>query len=190
MVIKPINYFGRHGLVEFKQVYNKHLAQTIFTQANLTNDYNSKNYTQYQFDKGWDEWWAGYFVLFDQDQPVAFCSLRYFADTHMRIFDRFFVFPKYRKPGLGDNEYCQIMLPLLLENCENRIPFFSMEFAKRRKVLQNAIDSCNQVLAQGQQFHLLDGLYETAPDSWQNIAIQQPHNSIDLKYRSLDNDLD
>jgi hypothetical protein len=160
------------------------VAETIFVQANLTDDPNSKNYTVDQFNKSWDKW-IGFFVLFNEDaEAIAFSGIRDFG-SYARIFDRYFVFKHVRKCGLGDNNFCQYMVNTLLLHCNGKIPFFSMEFQKRRNVLQHAVISCNNMLLPSQHFYLLDGMYETAPNSWQNIAIQTPHVSIELPRQDI-----
>lgn len=170
--------------MEFKLVDDKEQARIIFSEAFASNDTNSKNYSPEQFEKSWNKW-LKFYVLFDGDDPVAFSGIRDFGD-YARIFDRYFVSRRYRQNGLTNNEFCKMIVPVLVDQTEGRVPFFSMEFLKRRPVIQDAIRACNEVLPEDKRFHLLPGLYETMPNSWQNIAIQVPHTSISLNMRSLD----
>ena len=160
-------------------ITDKDLTRHIFTQGYFTSDKNSKNYSINDFNYSWDKW-LKFFVLYDGESVVGFSGIRDYGN-YARIFDRYFIFPEYRKPGFGDGEYCQIFVKDLVSNVSGKVPFFSIDHAPKRSVLFNAIGSCNSVLPSDQQFHALPGLYKTAPNSWQNVAIQKPHLTIDLK---------
>lgn len=166
---------------ELKIVSDKEVANHIFTQGSLTGDTNSKNYTQKNFDKSWPGYLV-FMVLYDGEDVIAFGGAKDYG-KFARIFDRWFVFPEYRQCGLGDNEWCKQFIIPLMEHIGDRIPFISMEFARRRPVLQKAVDAWNEVLPADKELHILDGLYETVNNSWQNIAIPKSVTSIDLPYK-------
>lgn len=167
--------------MHLETITDKNLAEYIFTQGRFTGDKNSKNYTLSDFNFNWDKW-LKFYVLYDNSSVVGFSGIRNYG-KYARVFDRYFIFPEYRKQGFGDGEYCQIFVKELISNTFGRIPFFSIEHALKRSVLFNAINSCNEVLPEHLHFHALPGMYETAPNSWQNIAIQKPHLTIDLNYK-------
>lgn len=160
-------------------IKNKYLAESIFLKGSATNDRNSKNYTLKEFNQAWDKWF-GFFVLIDSNDIVGFSGVRNFGD-YARIFDRYFIMPKYRAKGISDNQYNQLFVNVLVDHCQGKIPFFSIERVTRRKAMQKAIKSCNEVLIKEKQFHLLNNMYEVVPNSWQNIAIRTDHNTLDLK---------
>lgn len=169
--------------MEFKTIADIDEAHEIFVFASTTTDFNSKNYTSEQFYKSWPKW-IDFSVMFEDGEPVLFCGIRNYGDF-ARIFDRYFVFPDKRLRNLSNNEYCRLIVADQISKAKEKIPFFSMEFLKRRPVLQNAIDACNEVLPEEHHFHLLPGLYETAPNSWQNVALQKPHTWISLNYKKI-----
>ena len=159
-------------------ITEKNNAEFIFTQGSLTGDSNRKNYTPDQFELSWKEW-LKFVVLYDDSEIVGFGAIRDFGD-YARIFDRYFVFPEFRQLGLGNNEFCKIFANFMIENVEGKIPFISMEHARRRGVLQNAVEACNSVLEKSNHLKMLGGLFETVPGSWQNIAININHDHFDL----------
>jgi len=163
---------------ELKIIKDKELANFIFTQGAFTGDANSKNYTQKNFDKSWPTYLV-FMVLYDGENPIAFSGAKDYG-KFARIFDRWFVFPKYRQAGLGDNVWCKHFINPLLEHIGNKIPFISMEFARRKPALEKAVKEWNKVLTPENQLHVIDGLYETVPNSWQNIALPCKYNTIDL----------
>ena len=171
--------------MEFKKIEDKELARLIFIQGQLTEDENRNNYSVDQFNLGWNDW-TSFFVLYDNLKVVAFCGVRQFDGGYARIFDRYFVHREYRSKVLKHNEYSLIMLRAQIDNCNiyNNIPFFSIQDLHKRKALKMAVLKFNKVLNTEEKFHVLDGLYNTVPNgtswpakvtSWQNIAIQQPH---------------
>ena len=165
--------------MDVRQIFSKQEAKRIFCEAFMFDDRNAKNYSQEQFELGWKQW-LGFFVLQDANKTVAFCGIRQYGN-HARIFDRYFVHPDYRKQGLDIAEHSMLLVKTLINSCEDKIPFFSIEHRSKRPALLRAIDRFNSVLPVDKQFHALDGLYQTAPNSWQNIAILKPHKSIDLE---------
>ena len=175
---------GRHIHVayELKIIKDKELANIIFTQGSLTGDTNSKNYTQKHFDKSWPTYLV-FMVLYDGKDPIAFSGAKDYG-KFARIFDRWFVFPEYRQCGLGDNEWCKQFIIPLMDNIGDKIPFISMEFARRKPALEKAVKAWNNVLPKEKHLRVLDGLYETVPNSWQNIALPKSEPGIDLPYQS------
>lgn len=167
--------------MDLKRINDKKIAQEVFVRGSLTDDRYSKNYTLDNFENGWINW-LSFYILYNDDDVVGFSGIRDFGD-YARIFDRYFIFPKYRKKGLGDGEYNRLFIETLIDNVDDKIPFFSMEFDKRRPVIHNATRTCNEVLPENKHFHVLPGLYETMPNSWQNISIQKPHTTINLNYK-------
>ena len=174
--------FGRHTHVayELKIIKDKEEANRIFTQGSLTGDTNSKNYTQKHFDKSWPTYLV-FMVLYDGEDPIAFSGAKDYG-RFARIFDRWFVFPEYRQCGLGDNEWCKQFIIPLMDNIDDKIPFISMEFSRRKPALEKAVKAWNKVLPVEKHLRVLDGLYETVPNSWQNIALPQSEPGIDLPY--------
>lgn len=148
----------------------------------MTGDRNSYNHSSEQFESSWKKW-LSFFVLYDGTDPVAFCGIRDFG-KYARIFDRYMVLPKYRTKGFRGNERVQEIVNPLINHIPNHIPFFSIERVNRRRATINATRSINEVLPSDKQFHLLDGMYETASNSWQHISIQAPH-SINLPHRKM-----
>ena len=159
--------------MEFKLITDYDEAKFIFTQGYLTGDRNSYNHSVREFEKGMKEW-LGFFVLYDGDDPVLFTAIRKFSN-YARIFDRYMVFPEYRGKGLGDNEWNQYIINPLLDHIGDHIPFFSIERVDRLGAIVKATRSINEVLPKSKQFHVLDGMYETVPNSWQHISVQKPH---------------
>ena len=166
--------------MDLKVITDKSLAESIFLKGSTTNDRNAINYTLKEFNQSWNRWMK-FFVLWDNENVVGFSGIRNFGE-YARILDRYFIMPEYRAKGIGDNQYNQIFVPTLVNNCHDKVPFFSVERSTRRRSIQKAIDSCNEVLPLNYHFHLLDEMYETAPRSWQNIAIRTDHNTLDLKF--------
>lgn len=164
--------------MEFKQVTDKAAAKFLFTQAYLTDDGNASNYSPEQFEESWNKW-LGFFTLSDGDKIVAFCGVRDFGD-YARIFDRYFVVPDTRQDGLGNNQYVLDIINPILEYVGGKIPFFSIEGEDRRNTMEKTIEVINDCLDEDKQFHLLDGMHETVPGSWQNIAIQKPHDTFKI----------
>ena len=162
--------------MQVKQITDKQRALEIFCEASMCGDRNASNYSLAEFELGWAAW-LGFYTL--GDSPTAFCGVRDFG-KYGRVFDRYFVYPEFRKPGVAYNHFCQLIIPSLIEACGDKIPFFSIEHATKRGVLETAVASCNEVLPDSAKFHCLPGLYETAANSWQNIAIQVSHTTIDL----------
>lgn len=165
--------------MDVKQILDKQQAKYIFCQAFMFDDRNAKNYSQDQFELGWKDW-LGFFTLQDERSVISFCGIRQYGN-HARIFDRYFVYPDYRKQGLDIAEHSVLLVKTLINSCEDKIPFFSIEHRSKRLALLRAIDKFNSVLPVDKHFHALNGLYQTAPNSWQNIAILKPHKSIDLE---------
>lgn len=163
--------------MDLKLITDKEYAQYIFTQGVFTNDRNSKNHTIQQFELAWKSW-LGFFVMYKNEDPVLFSGIREFG-IHARIFDRYMVFPEHRRNGLRANEYVQEIVNELINHVPTHTPFFSIERVNRRRTTINTTKSINKVLPKDKQFHVLEGMYETAPNSWQNISIQKPH-SINL----------
>lgn len=168
--------------MEFKSITDLDVARNIFTQGYMTGDRNSYNHSPEQFDIGVENW-LGIFVLYDGNDPVLFSAIRQFG-KYARIFDRYLVFPEYRKNGFGDNEWIQDIVNPLIEHVNDYIPFFSIERINRRRVIHNATRSINEVLPPNKRFHVLDGMYETVPNSWQHISMQRPH-TIELNRRDI-----
>ena len=165
--------------MDVKQILDKQQAKYIFCQAFMFDDRNAKNYSQYEFEQGWKDW-IGFFTLQQNNTTVAFCGIRQYGN-YARIFDRYFVYPDYRKQSLDVAEHSMLLVNTLINRCEDKIPFFSIEHRIKRPALLKAIDRFNSILPQDKHFHALDGLYQTFPNSWQNIAILKPFNSIDLE---------
>ena len=168
--------------MDLKLITDKEHAQHIFTQGFFTNDRNSKNHTIQQFELAWESW-LGFFVMYKNEDPVLFSGIREFG-IHARIFDRYMVFPEYRTKGFRGNEYIQEIVNPLINHIPDHIPFFSIERVNRRRAITNATRSINEVMSSDKQFHVLEGMYETVPNSWQHISIQTPH-SINLPYRKI-----
>jgi hypothetical protein len=178
--------------MHLKIINNKESAQEIFTMALLYKDHNVNNYTEFQFNKAWPLW-LNFYVLYNRDDPVAFCGIKKYEGGYARIFDRYFVFPKYRKKSLSDNEHSLFMIQKLVDDCnkEKLIPFFSIQYEKHRKALEIAVKKFNKCLYPHNTFHILDGMYCTVPERknnindlkcWQNIAVKYPHK-INLEYK-------
>ena len=165
--------------MEVKQVFSKHDAMLIFCEAFMFDHKNAKNYSPAQFELAWASW-LGFFVLYDNDDPVAFCGIRQYR-RYARVFDRYFVYPQYRHQYLSTAEHSMLLVNNLINMCNDKIPFFSIEHRSKRPALLKAIARFNSVLPKDKQFHALDGLYETAPNSWQNVAILKPFTNIDLE---------
>lgn len=165
-----------------RQVTDRSIAKNIFTQGLLSGDKNSKNYSLSQFELGWDKEWKSFFVLYDNDKPVSFCAIRDYGE-YVRIFDRYYVFPKYRNNSLKHDEKCKMFINELINKkyIGSKIPFFSIEHKVKRPAILKAVESVNAELPADKHFHTLDGLYETVPNSWQNIAIQKPATTINLR---------
>lgn len=170
--------------MEFRLVTDQSIAKKIFMRGISTNDTNSKNYTLDHFEKGWKSW-LSFHVLYNDYNVVGFSGIRDYGD-YARIFDRYFIFPKYRKTGLKAGEYNRLFITQLMNHTQGKIPFFSMEFAKRRPVIFNATRVGNEELPEDKQFHVLPGLYETMPNSWQNISIIKPYDTISLNHKPLE----
>ena len=168
-------------------VSDKALAKFIFTQGSLTDDTNSKNYTPKQFEIAWPLW-LNFYVLYDGSDVVCFTGIRKFAGGYARIFDRYFIEPDYRLKSLAHNEYSLYMVQTMCDDviASNMIPFFSIQEEKKRRALEVAVLKFNKCLSSKNAFHVLDGMYNTVTIgcSWQNIAIQKPHN-INLKRKPL-----
>lgn len=152
-------------------------AKQIFTMGQLTDDGNRNNYSVEQFEKSWKKW-INFYVLYEGDQVVCFCGIRIFPSGYGRIFDRYFIEPYYRNWGLKHKEYSTLMVERLVQDCvdNNLIPFFSIQDRRKRRALVIAVKKFNKYLKNDYKFHTLDGLYNTAGNSWQNIAVQYPHD--------------
>ena len=63
----------------------------------------------------------------------------------------------------------------LVDDCKEAelIPFFSIE--KGRRTIELAVKKFNKNLLEADHFKVLDGLYSTVPNSWQNIATTYPY---------------
>lgn len=164
--------------VKLNAIIDKDYAEYLFTQGFFTEDRNSNNYSIEKFNYVWDKWLSFYSIV-DQEETVGFCGVRDYG-KYARIFDRYFIYPEFRKQGVAVGEYCQHIIKPLLNDIETHIPFFSIEYPNRKNAINKAVNSINSVLDQSQQFHVLNDIYETAENSWQYVAIQVPHTDIDL----------
>jgi len=152
-------------------------AKYIFMIARLYEDINRKNYTEEEFNLAWHNW-LNFYVLYDEDQVVGFCGTRKFNGGYGRIFDRYFILPEYRNNSLAHKEYSVDIVSRLVDDCKeaNLTPFFSIEKGKR--TIELTSKKFNRYLLEEDHFRILDGLYETMPNSWQHIAIPYPCGTI------------
>ena len=178
--------------MEFKRIEDYWEAVSIFTRGAMTDDENAKNYTAQQFERAWPKYTVGFFVFFDGNEPAAFCGVRDYGDKYARIFDRYFIEPDYRKPSLshrhllrnprarGEGIFSPLMLPTLTQAVieADRIPFFSTQWTSKRRAFTTIVDSFNKELTD-MKYHVLDGEYETAHESYQLIAMLDPHRLED-----------
>ena len=127
--------------MEFKKIEDKELARLIFIQGQLTEDENINNYSVDQFNLGWNDW-TSFFVLYDNLKVVAFCGVRQFDGGYARIFDRYFVFPKYRNNSLAHQKWSSNMIELLVDECIDKgyQPFFSIQTRKKRRAAEVAVN--------------------------------------------------
>jgi len=166
--------------VEFKIIKDKAKAKHIYIQASLTSDENHANYSEEQFEKAWSAW-IGFYVLYNKLDPIAFCGIRIFDDQYSRIFDRYFVFPKYRNNSLAHQKWSSNMIELLVDECIDKgyQPFFSIQTQKKRRAAEVAVKTFNKYIKH--QFKVLDYVYCTVPTNkedpncWQNIATIAPY---------------
>ena len=149
-------------------------AKNIFMIARLYEDSNRKNYTEEEFNLAWRNW-LNFYVLYDNDNVIGFCGTRKFNGGYGRIFDRYFIIPEYRNNSLAHKEYSLDIVSRLVDDCKEAelIPFFSIE--KGRRTIELAVKKFNKNLLEADHFKVLDGLYSTVPNSWQNIATTYPY---------------
>lgn len=166
--------------MEFKKIEDKELARLIFIQGQLTEDENRNNYSVDQFNLGWNDW-TSFYVLYDNLKVVAFCGVRQFDGGYARIFDRYFVFQKYRNNSLAHQKWSSNMIELLVDECIDKgyQPFFSIQTQKKRRAAEVAVKTFNKYIKH--QFKVLDYVYCTVPTNkedpncWQNIATIAPY---------------
>lgn len=174
--------------MDLRLIENKDTAEWIFTQGMFTEDENRNNYSPDQFNKAWDNW-LSFYVLYDDEEVVAFCGIRVFDEDYARIFDRYFVMPEYRNQGLQHKEWSTLLVKRLVEDTitQGYKPFFSIQTEKKRRAIQTAVKTFNKYIKE--EFKVLDGLYCTVssskdnPNSWQNIATISPYK-INLEKRN------
>ena len=152
-------------------------AKRIFMTAMMYDDINRYNYTEYEFNLAWKSW-LNFYVLYNEDDVVVFCGIRKFNGGYGRIFDRYFIMPEYRYDSLRSRWYGLDIVSRLVDDCKeaNLTPFFSIE--KGRRSTELAAQRFNKHLLEEDHFRILDGLYETMPNSWQHIAIPYPCGTI------------
>lgn len=177
-----------------KRHYSRELAATLFEMAHEHKHENQENYSPEQFEIAWGSW-LGLYTLQTKTSVVAFCGIRDYG-THSRIFDRYFVMPEYRSEGLNHAEYSLQMVQTLIDDSvdmHEKIPFFSIQEARKRNALSLAVKKFNRVLNTDTQLHVLPDLYNTAPESpdsyynekcWQSVAVLKPY-TLDLPRRPL-----
>lgn len=165
---------GKHGPKEFLKLYKS---------AYEVGDPNKENYNSLDAELSWQKW-----IYFYSVEDILFCGLRDYG-KFARIFDRFFIFPKYRKQGLHHASYSAEIVSTLVNDCLDvgKIPFVSIQERRKRNALARACDEWNNVI-NSHEFKVLPGLYCTVPDNmddekcWQNIATLDGH-PIDLPRR-------
>jgi len=158
-------------------ISDKNKAKYIFMMGMLTEDHNKKNYSEEEFDMAWKAW-LNFYVLYNEDDVVVFCGIRKFNGGYGRIFDRYFIMPEYRYDSLRSRWYGLDIVSRLVDDCKeaNLTPFFSIE--KGRRATELAAQRFNKHLLEEDHFRILDGLYETMPNSWQHIATTYPYTTI------------
>lgn len=169
MNITRIKCTGKHGPEEFHKIYKS---------AYDVGDPNKENYNSLDAELSWQKW-----IYFYSVEDILFCGLRDYG-SFARIFDRFFVFPKYRRQGLSitsksnnDASYSVKIVSKLVDDCLDvgKVPFVSIQERRKRNALVRACDEWNGVI-NNHKFKMLPGLYCTVPDNmndekcWQNIA--------------------
>jgi hypothetical protein len=163
-------------------ISDKNKAKYIFMTGLLTEDNNKPNYTETEFNIAWDSWLNFYVLYNNEGNVVSFCGIRKFKGGYGRIFDRYFCMPEYRIPSFlnEDEVYIFYFLPKLMIDCRNAglIPFFSIQSDKKKKVSKLVAKKFNKLLPSKDKFKVLDGLYCTAPGSWQNIAMTYPYKTL------------
>jgi len=163
-------------------VSNKKEAKYIFMTGLLTEDKNRLNYSSKEFELAWNKWLNFYVLYNDEREIICFCGIRKFDGGYGRIFDRYFCMPEYRMPTFsGVNEvYSLYFIAKLVHDCREAklIPFFSIQSDKKKRVIKLVVKKFNKLLLQEDKFKVLNGLYCTAPNSWQNIAITYPYEII------------
>ena len=163
--------------MDLKIISDYRKAKQIFMTALMYYDNNRSNYTEKEFNIAWNKW-LNFYVLYDNNDVIGFCGTRKFNDGYARIFDRYFIMPEYRYDSLRHKEYSLDIVKKLVDDCKeaNLIPFFSIEKGKRTTEL--AVKKFNKHLSKEDHFKVLDGLYNTMPDSWQNIATIYPYITL------------
>jgi len=163
-------------------ISDKNKAKYIFMTGLLTEDNNKPNYTETEFNIAWDSWLNFYVLYNNEGNVVSFCGIRKFKGGYGRIFDRYFCMPEYRILSFlnEDEVYIFYFLPKLMIDCRNAglIPFFSIQSDKKKKVSKLVAKKFNKLLPSKDKFKVLDGLYCTAPGSWQNIAMTYPYKTL------------
>jgi len=168
--------------MKLKIISDKNKAKYIFMTGLLTEDNNKPNYTETEFNIAWNNWLNFYVLYDDKDNVISFCGIRKFDGGYGRIFDRYFCMPEYRIPSFlnEDEVYIFYFLPKLMIDCRKAglIPFFSIQSDKKKKVSKLVVKKFNKLLPHEDKFKVLDGLYCTAPGSWQNVAMTYPYKTL------------
>ena len=162
--------------MDLKIISDYKKAKYIFMTALMYDDNNRSNYTEYEFNIAWNNW-LNFYVLYNNDTVIGFCGIRKFKGGYARIFDRYFIMSEYRYDSLRHKEYSLDIVKQLVDDCKKAklIPFFSIEKGKRTTEL--AVKKFNKRLLKEDHFKVLDGLYSTMPNSWQNIATTYPYTT-------------
>ena len=188
MKLKSVQKYQTMKLVNIK---NQQTAKNIFIKAYKLNDFNKNNYSEKQFESLWARI-LKFYALYDESSVVSFCGIRIFNGGYGRIFDRYFIMPKYRSKNLKLTQFAGFFVERLVDDCISNclIPFFSIQTLKKRNSMRFTVKKLNEHLSSEKHFHILDGLYCTVPGReydnlcWQNIAIQKPFK-INLKRKPI-----
>ncbi len=154
-----------------------------------------KNYKNYENILSRIDNYLAFHCLYYKDEPVYIAGI--YNDPKwntnlVRIYDRFFTFPKFRDNGLSTTGKTPVVIPRNVDTIgltqinfakeNNLIPFYSIE-NKKRIAIKKHTTLLNKIL--NVKFEVLDDFYFTCGhrtisknSCWQNISIE--NNNIEF----------
>ena len=166
-------------------VKNFNEVRTLFEDAYLLSESNSKNYHSKMMLKRWPKYLI-FTTLHYNNDIVGMSGVYDYGNNLVRVADRMFTFPKFRHRDFvknihegalpGVNHFIPYQTQWAFDN--DKIPFFSIQTLKKRNGMKRVI----RMLDQSLDYRLLPGLYCTCDPNkencWQNVAVS---GDIDMK---------
>lgn len=158
--------------------------EILFHQASKYNHRNSKNYERVDRISNFIK----FYVLYNEDTPVAFSAIYKYDDTCVRVLDSTFYFPDRRiKGGEYYSTASDYFLPHMTEYSikENMTPFFSIQSDRpHRRSMKRIVQNFNE--KNTYQYTVLDGYHWTCkgkPNSenkrcWQTVAVCGDYTAV------------